>query len=252
MLVESRKTILLIGLLTISTCVYAQESIPIGTIVPIQLESSFSKKSQSGRLIKARVMQDVPFWNGTRIRAGATVMGQVVAVTPPRTGKNATISFRFDTLVVSHHTIPITTELRALASMLEVDEAQLPASGPDRGTPPTAWTTVQVGGDEVVYRGGGHVMNASEIVGEPVLNGVLVRVRPNSNRGCRGQIDDSEQPQALWVFASDACGLYGFSDVNILNSGRDNPFGQIVLASERNNLNIRRGSGMLLRIISPN
>jgi len=250
--IKPLKIALLFGLLTISTCLGAQEAIPVGTILPVQLESPLSKKSEPGRLIKARVMQDVPLGNEMRIRAGSAVMGKVLAVTPATNGTNTTISVRFDTLVVSRHVIPITTALRALASPLEIDEAQLPATGPDRGTPSTAWTTVQVGGDEVVYRGGGHVMNASEIVGEPVYDGVLVRVRPNSNRGCRGQLDGNERSQALWVFASDACGLYGFSDVKILNSGRNNPIGQIILAAERSNLKIWSGSGMLLRIVSSN
>jgi hypothetical protein len=95
-------------------------------------------------------------------------------------------------------------------------------------------------------------MNASEVVGEPVFDGVLVRVSANANQGCRGQINGNERLQALWVFASDACGLYGFSNITILNSGRDNPIGLIVLAAEQKDLNIRSGSGMLLRIISPN
>ena len=181
-------------------------------------------------------------------------MGQVVAVTPATNGANPTISFRLDRLLVSRRTVPITTGLRALASTLEIDDAQLPDTGPDRGTPSTAYTTVQVGGNEVVYRGGGHVMDASEeVVGEPVSpDGVLVRVRPNVSRGCRGQIDDNQQPQALWLFASDACGVYGYPNIQILNSGRNMPIGQIVLGVEQSKLNIRRGSGMLLRIIGNN
>jgi hypothetical protein len=244
------KTTLLIGLIVLSVNLSAQESIPVGTVLPVQLETSLSKKSKPGQLLKARVMQDVPFGKDLKIRAGAKVIGQVVDLVPYDKGTKAKISFRFDRVVVSHQTISITTDLRAMASMLEVDEAQIPETGPDRGTPSTAWTTVQVGGDEVVYRGGGHVMNASEVVGEPVPNGVIVNVSPNANQGCRGPIDVNKRSQALWVFASDACGLYGFSGVKILNSGRSNPIGLIVLTVERRDLNIRSGSGMLLRIIS--
>jgi hypothetical protein len=245
------KTILLIGLIVLSVNLSAQESAPVGTVLPVQLETSLSKKSEPGQFLKARVMQDIPLGNDMKIHAGAKVIGQVVEAVHYGHGRNAKISFRFDRLVVSNRTIPITTDLRALASMMEIDEAQIPETGPDRGTPSTAWTTVQVGGDEVVYRGGGHVMNASEVVGEPVPDGVVVRVSPNANQGCRGPINGNERSQALWVFASDACGLYGFSGVTILNSGRSNPVGLIVLTAERKDLNIRSGSGMLLRIISP-
>ncbi|MGA7624548.1 MAG: hypothetical protein WCA91_13315 [Candidatus Acidiferrales bacterium] len=184
---------------------------------------------------------------------GSQIKGKVVSVAPGADGKNAEITFEFDQLTNSHHTVHLMTNLRALASPLEVDDAELPDTGPDRGTPSTAYTTTQVGGDEVVYRGGGHVMNASEVVGEPVPpDGVLVRVSPNLMEGCRGQVDDNQSPQALWVFASDACGVYGYSDVRILNSGRNVPRGQIVLKAERGDLNIRSGSGMLLRVIDSN
>jgi hypothetical protein len=128
-------TILLVGLLTISTCVYAQESIPVGTILPAQLETSLSKKCESCRLIKARVIQDVPLGKGMKILAGAKVMGEVVEMVPAGSGTKAEISSRFDRLVVSHHTIPITTDLRALASMMEVDEAQIPSQALIVGLP---------------------------------------------------------------------------------------------------------------------
>jgi hypothetical protein len=246
------KTILFIGLIVLSVNLSAQESIPVGTVLPVQLETSLSKKSEPGQLLKARVMQDVPLGKDLKIHVGAKVIGQVVDLVPYDKGTKAKISFRFDRVVVSHQTISITTDLRAMASMMEVDEAQIPETGPDRGTPSTAWTTVQVGGDEVVYRGGGHVMNAAEVVGEPVSDGVMVRVSPNANRGCRGPINGYERSQAVWVFASDACGLYGFSGVTILNSGRSDPVGLIVLTANQKDLNIRGGSGMLLRIISPN
>jgi hypothetical protein len=244
---------LLVGLLVFSTHVYAQKSVPVGTILPVRLDSSLSKKSKPGETIRARIMQDAPLGNGSKIPDGSEVKGHVVSVALGVDGKSSEITFEFDQLTDSHHTVHVMMDLRALASPLEVDDAELPDTGPDRGTPSTAYTTTQIGADEVVYRGGGHVMNASEIVGEPVPpNGVLVHVRPNLMEGCRGSVGDNQSPQALWLFASDACGIYGYSDVRILNSGRNVPRGQIVLKAERGNLNIRSGSGMLLRIIDLN
>jgi hypothetical protein len=244
------KPFLLVALLAFSTQVYAQESIPVGTVLPLRLESALSSKSTPGQPIKARVMQDVPLGQGSKIPAGAKVMGNVVKVTPNSKGAGAEISFKFDRVVFSHHAVPVTSDLRAMASMAEIDDALVPDMGPDRGTPPSAYTTVQVGGDEVVYRGGGHVMDASEIAGEPAPDGILARVRPNSIEGCRGELDPSQPAQqAFWVFSSDVCGVYGLANVKIVNSGRGNPAGQIVLASERGNLSIPGGSGLLLRVI---
>ncbi len=55
--------------------------------------------------------------------------------------------------------------------------------------------------------------------------------------------------QALWVFASNACGSYGFVDLTIAHVGRTDPVGQIVLVSQRKDIDICGGSGMLLRVI---
>ena len=244
------KFVWLVALLAISTQLYAQDAIPAGTILPVRLESSLSKKSTPGQVVKARIMQDVPLADGSRIPAGATVLGQVVKVASNGTSPGTQITLKFDRVVSSNHSIPLTADLRALASIAEVDEAQVPDMGPDRGTPPSAYTTVQVGGNEVVYRGGGHVMDASQVVGEPVPDGVLGRIRPNPLRGCRGEIGSKDPAQqALWVFASNACGVYGYANLKIVNSGRDNPLGEIVIAAERGGVNIPGGTGMLLRVI---
>jgi hypothetical protein len=84
-------------------------------------------------------------------------MGQVVAVRPASNGSSAEISIRFDTLATGTQHIPVITNLRALATMMDVAEAQFPESGPDRGTSEYSWTTDQIGG-EVDYRGGGAIV----------------------------------------------------------------------------------------------
>jgi hypothetical protein len=72
----------------------------------------------------------------------------------------------------------------------------------------------------------------------------------NADEGteCRGAVDGNDQPQALWVFSSDACGLYGFPHLKIANTGRTAHTGEIVLESERGEMKIRSGAGMLLRV----
>jgi hypothetical protein len=184
---------------------------------------------------------------GSTIHAGAKVIGRVIDVKPANGGTGAQVSFRFDTLVVSKRRIPIITNLRALASMMAVEAAQLPESGPDRGTSQNAWTTDQIGG-EVVYRGGGPVADGLRSVGEPTYGGVLVHVSAKPGSPCRGEIEGNDRLQALWVFSSDACGVYDFAGLAIVHAGRTDPVGEITLASDKGELNIRAGSGMLLRV----
>jgi len=128
------KRMLWLSLLMFAADLFAQNTIPAGTILPVALNSSLnSRKVKPGQVITARVMQDVPL-PGSTIHAGAKVVGRVIDVKPANGGSGAQISFRFDTLVVSKRRIPITTNLRAAASMMAVEAAQLPESGPDRGT----------------------------------------------------------------------------------------------------------------------
>lgn len=226
-------------------------SLPAGTVIPVALHGSLStKKSTPGQLVKARVMQDIPLGEGNKVRAGAYVQGKVIAVTPAVSGSGASITFEFTQLVTSQGSEPVTTNLRALASIVEVNSARIPQYD-DRGSSSYVNTTWQIGG-ETVYRGGGHVMDGKMIVGEPVGDeGVLGRVRASSDGNCVGTVEGENRLQALWLFSSDACGVYGYRHVKIEHAGRTSPLGEITLKAERGDINIRGGSGMLLRVNNP-
>jgi hypothetical protein len=242
------KRLLWISLILFAADSFAQSAVPVGTILPVALNSGLnSRKVKVGQVITARVMQDVPLSAGLAIHAGSKVAGNVIEVKPAAAGSDAQISIRFDILMVSKRRIPINTNLRALASMMAVEEAQLPETGPDRGTSANAWTTVQIGG-EVVYRGGGPVANGLRTVGEPTVNGVLVHISAKPGTRCRDEVDGSDRLQALWVFSSDACGVYDLPELEIVHAGRTIPVGEITLASHKGDVNVRSGSGMLLRV----
>lgn len=234
--------------LALATGLFAQNAIPSGTILPLQLNTSLnSRRSKPGQVVTARLMQDVPLPSGSKIRAGSKAIGRVIDVVAATNGSGAKLSLQFDTLEVSKRRIPITTNLRALASMMEVEDAQVPKTGPDRGTSEAEWTTVQIGGD-VVYRSGGPVTNGMRVVGTPTADGVLVRTASKPGTRCHDDLGGNDRPQALWVFSSDACGTYGFLDLTIVRAGRSHPAGQITLASQRSNFDVRSGSGLLLRV----
>jgi hypothetical protein len=242
------KAFLTIVMLAISASVIGPQSVPPGTILPVRLNTSLSSsKTKPGAQINARVMQSVPLPDGGVIHEGAKLVGQVIRVSGPVADRGAEIAFQFDTIKIPRSSIPLTADLRAMASFMELQDAQDPSMGADRGTMPAAYTTVQVGGD-VVYRGGGPVMHGGEVVGEPVPGGVLVRLRENAEAGCHGAEDGSDRPQALWLFASDACGAYGLSLLIIAHKGRSEPVGVIVVTAREGELRVPSGTGMLLRV----
>ena len=243
--------VLSIACLAFSVTVSAQDSIPAGTVLPVALNSTLNtRRLKPGRPISATVMQDVPASDALIIPIRSKVLGRVVEVTPPSSAGGANLTVQFDTLLASKRRIPIQTNLRAMASMMDVLGAQIPSSGPDRGTSANAWTTNQIGG-EVVYRGGGPVARGLEEVGKPVPNGVLARTSARPGTPCQTEGSGNNRPQALWVFSSDACGLYGLSGVNLVHAGRSHPAGKITFAADRGELNLRSGSGLLLRVIEP-
>jgi hypothetical protein len=233
-----------IGVFLFGAQLWAQSAIPAGTILPVRLNTSLnSRKINPGQMITARVEQDVPLPAGSTIHAGVKVIGHVLDV---KRGSGASVSIRFDIVEISKRQIPITTNLRAIANMMAVEGAQIPATGPDRGSPEEVWNTEQIGGD-VVYRGGGPVAKGLFTVGEPAPNGVLARVSSVPGTPCRGD-EGNDRLQALWVFSSDACGAYGFTDLEITHAGRTNPVGVITVSSRHEDINVRAGSGMLLRV----
>lgn len=249
-MIRALKPVLFLVMLLAVPGLYATTEIPDGTVLPVRLsETLSSRNAKPGQLISARVMQDVPLPSFGRIKAGAMLFGKVIGVQSASNNEGGSISIRFDTLRLPHENVRLALHLRAVASYMEVDHARIPLMGADRGTPESAWTTIQIGGD-VVYRGGGHVENKIGRVGEPVYGGVLGRLDANPGRGCRGDTT-GERPQALWLFSSDACGTYGLPHLTIAHAGRTDPVGEITLHSEKGDVNVGGGSGMLLRVYAP-
>jgi hypothetical protein len=228
-----------------------QKSIQVltGTVLPVRLNHGFSSKSaKAGQVITGRIMQDVPLPNNSTISEGARVLGTILSVERAGSG-SPRISFRFDNLEIHHRKIPILTNLRALAGFMEVQFAQTPEFSPGFGTPSPWVSTRQIGGDEVYGVGGPVTDQRSNPVGKAVFGGVLVHVRTQPGTNCRGALDAEDRPQALWVFSSDACGVYGITGVTIAHAGRTEPTGEIVLAGEQRDVLVRGGSAMLLRVL---
>jgi hypothetical protein len=221
------------------------EPIPAGTILPVSLNTALrSDKSGSGTTIIATVMQDVPLGKGETLRKGSKVTGHVVeAITPGKGSDESKISFQFDQLQLGNQTIPLTTNLRAVAS-----RSAVLAATPELTSPDYVDEQIQIGGDQISYGEGGPVMVGEQVVGKYTSQGVLANVDQNSGAPSGGMIEDNARQQAFWLFSVNARGAYGFGDLTILQSGRTEPLGEVTLASNRKAVRVDKGSAMLLRV----
>ena len=233
--------------LAVAAAGHAQKPLPSGTILPVSLDTSMNTaRLHAGQPIRATVMQNVP---GTPVRRGSRVYGQILQVDAPHGGP-VRLVFTFDSVQPhrSKQRIPLKASLRAVASFNEVEDAQVPTEMASRGLNPENWTTQQIGG-EMVYRGGGPVARGDVTVGKPTPYGVLVLPRVQHGQPCRGVIGQNRKPQALWLFSSDACGVFGLESVRLQHAGRTQPDGEFVLISPKGRIELGSGTGMLLRVL---
>lgn len=238
--------IAIVSVLRINTC---PQQIPAGTVLPVMSNTTvYAGKSKPGDKVSARLMQDVVLPSGRKIRRGAKLEGKIVQASQPSVG--AAVAIRFDRLISDGKQIPVTVSLRALASLHDVFEAQLPTGTfDDYGTSISDWTTVQVGG-AAVYLGDETVRDGMEIVGKAPGHGIVTaKLVPAPKLGCKAITDESQSEQSLWVFSPWACGTYGLDELKIAHHGITSPVGTIELTAPAP-FRVKGGSGWLLRVVA--
>jgi len=102
----------------------------------------------------------------------------------------------------------------------------------------------QVGG-EIVRRGLGIIESGDGVVGR--YDGEAWGKLTSASEGDCTAADGNGIEQALWVFSTSACGLYGFEGVKLVHDGRTDPVGQIILESGKN-IHVGGGSGWFLLV----
>jgi len=209
---------------------------PVGTVLPVLLVTPINPDVMPGAELHARIMQEVPLPGGGKIPVNSKVTGHVVSIS------RTEVVLQFDSLDVKGTTIPIATSLRAIAGPLEVEDAVTPAAQAERGPSPWEGNTIQIGG-EVAYRDADLVAD-TKVVGKALVGGGALGALRDSPDGCQGD----PQIQALWVFSTTACGVYGKLGYDIVHAGDKDPIGKIVLRAEKKIL-VRRGSGLMLRVV---
>src|SRR5271157_661798 len=171
-----RTRIGLTAILLMTAGLHAQQ-IPPGTLLPTMLNNTLnSDKTKPGEEISAKLMQDVPLPDGGKIKRGSKVLGHVVTVTPASAGTPSHLVVQFDRIELDKQEVPVTTSLRALASLRAVSTAQQPVNANSGfGTSSWDWNMVQVGG-QAVFNGQRIVKNSlaaylDHVGGQAVFNG---------------------------------------------------------------------------------
>jgi hypothetical protein len=219
--------------------------IPVGTALPVALSSTLdARKDKPGQKIEARLMQDVPLSAGQKIKAGARVTGHIVGVTK-LAGGGSRMVLNFDQITTGGRTIPLTLAVRAVATSDSVYQAEVPINPTSNYESQNQWVMRQVGG-EIVNRRLGMVGSDAGVVGR-YDNGAPWGKLTSAIDGDCTAADGNGIEQALWVFSTSACGLYGFEDLRLAHDGRTAPVGQIVLESGKN-LHVGGGSGWFLLV----
>ncbi|MGC2109513.1 MAG: hypothetical protein WA655_08345 [Candidatus Korobacteraceae bacterium] len=225
--------VLAVALLATSCLAWAQE-IPAGTVIPVMMTMTIdSDKVYAGEQITAKVMDTVPLASEGQIPAGSKVFGHVAQVKPGDKEGPAWVAIQFDHVTVRGREVPLKANVRALASMMAVYDAQVPFFEPDT-TPRSAVMLAPVGGDPAFRPDNPEKASRR-----------LVHFSGELPAGCGGRVDQQGATGALWVFSPYACGVYGFGKgLVIVRDGSTD--GTIVLGAKKD-VQVHAGSGLLLR-----
>ena len=218
--------------------------IPAGTALPVALSATLdAKKDKPGQKIEARLMQGIRLPSGEKIKAGAHVAGHIVEVTKVP-GGGSRMTLKFDQLNAGGRTIPLTLSARAIAASPSVYQAEVPVDAESNYEPSNQWVMKQVGG-EIVNRGRGRITSDEGLVGR--WDGEPWGKLTTADEGDCTAAEGNGIEQALWVFSTSACGLYGLEGMKLVHNGRTDPVGQIILESSKD-LRIGGGSGWFLLV----
>ena len=197
-------------------------ALPAGTAIPVTFTHTLdAAKLKIGDPIVAKTDQMIIVAGKQPIPRGSRLIGSVVEIHPSTSvGGPSDLAIKFDTLQVRDRSLPIHVAIRAVASFVDSYSSRSPAV--DHGYPNDS-VYRQVGGD-YFYSNDTVYSNDWDEVGKDDNHGVFVKlqnVQP-SNSHNHASCEATDTLQSVGVFASSACGVYGFQDLIIEASGSDN------------------------------
>jgi hypothetical protein len=223
-----------------------------GTTVPIQFERSVdSNHARTGDVVAARTTQQVHLANGQILPAGAHVTGHVLSAnaftfdkTPYAKQQSSILTIRFDSIDSQGGTLPLRVYVRAMADPLTVWDAERPKA---TDMDPLS-TTTQIGGDQVTPSQSEIISQDGDTVGYNRRGGVyahLISAVGNGPASC----DASDTEQSMGHFSASACGLYGYTDVTMLEAGKSGSASTLTLSARRRSAKIWARSEALLEVV---
>jgi hypothetical protein len=224
------------------------------TTLPISFTRSIDANHvHAGDSISAKLTQPVHLANGQVIPAGAHVAGHVVTAsgfafdpTPYAKQKQSALSIHFDSVDGNGVHLPLNVYVRAMADPLTAWDARRPK--PSDEDP--LGTTQQIGGDLVTPSQSGVMSQDGDIVGYQRHGGIYAHLISASANGS-GSCDASDTEQSMGLFSASACGLYGFTDVALADTGRSGEASTLTLISRRHSPRVWANSMALLEVLSP-
>jgi hypothetical protein len=214
-----------------------------GVTLPVQLGKTLrSGKTKPGTVFTVTTTQRVPVSEETYLDRGAKLRGEVVMSTAGdgTAAHPAVLTIRFTELSYRGQTVPVVTNVLAVASRLAVDDTYLPISPNfDQFTSnPASWTTRQVGGDLVARSGwiGPVVGVGLHTVGSADYYGVY---------SLPVERDEVRFPRAIGIFSTTAKGMYGYGRGAALESSG----GTTTITNTGRHAVVRYGEGLLLEVV---
>ena len=240
-----------------SPFVIAQTSSPAlltpGTTLPIRFDHSIDANHvHTGDAISAKTTQQVRLANGQTLPAGAHVIGHVTTAsafsfdtTPYAKQKQSTLTIHFDSIDAKNEHLPLNVYVRAMADPITSWDARRPK--PSDEDP--LGTLTQIGGDQLTPSQKEILSQEGDIVGYQHHGGAyahLISATGNAPSSC----DATDTEQSMGLYSASACGLYGFTNVSLLENGRAGNASILTLVSHRDSPKIWANSTALLEVLS--
>ncbi len=222
------------------------------TAIPIEFTRTFDAgKLKSGDPVQARTMQVVHLGQGHDLPKGSLVLGHVIKARRVHRGVSPSIlAFKFDRILVRQGALSVLLYVRALAGPIDSQDASYPTPPPDMNL---SKTLTLIDGDQVTpsdHKVYSSTDDGLDVVGENLKDGVFERLRPALAMNEESQVlcDGTEDEQSVAIYSGSACGLYGFSTVSLVHTGKRNQ-GVVEMTSKYYTIRIYSMSTALLQVM---